>query len=312
MRIGIVGAGAMGSLFGGLLASAGHETWFVDVWREHVETIERDGLLMTFGDQQRRVSGHGTTDPAAAGAVDLMMVWAKSFATAAALDSAAPLLGSETVVCTLQNGLGNVETIEQRVDARRIVRGVTGIGARTVGPGHIELTAGAWSGGSMTWIGGPPAATVAPILGGAGIAIEVRDDIDAIIWNKLAMSTSMASLAALLRVGSTQMLDTPDARELLAEMTREIVAVANAKGIALDAETALERNFEVYETSRGHHPSMLQDVLAGRPTEIDAMCGAVARAGAACGVPTPVNATVLRLVRALESNYDAVLGSAGT
>ncbi len=299
----------MGSLFGGLLASAGHETWFLDVWREHVEAIERHGLRMTFRDQKRVVQGHGTTDPAAAGEVDLLMIWAKSFATAAALASAAPMLGTKTIVCTLQNGLGNVEAIAERVDDARIVRGVTGIGARTVGPGHIELTEGAWTGGSMTWIGGPPAEAVAPVLREANIAIEVRDDIDAIIWNKLAMSTSMASVAALLRIGSSDVLDSPDASDLIVEMTREIVAVANAKGLQLDVEAAIARNFDVYETSRGHHPSMLQDVLAGRPTEIDAMCGAVARAGAELGVPTPVNATVLRLVRALQSNYDAVLGA---
>lgn len=309
MRIGIVGSGAMGSLFGGLLGAAGHEVWFLDVWAEHVQAIQSDGLLMTFRDERRVVHGHATTNPAEVSGVELAMVWSKSFATRRALDDALPMLTAETIVCSLQNGLGNVETIESVIEPDRVVYGVTGIGARTVGPGHIELTEGAWTGGSMTWISGRTALSrehavaVASVLRDAGIAMEVPDDIEAIIWNKLAMSAAMGSVAAVLRAPSAQVLDSRDGCALIEASTREIAAVAAAGGTQLDTEAAIKRNFEVYETTRGHHPSMLQDVLAGRPTEIEATFGQVAALGRARGVATPTVDTLLHLVRAIESTY---------
>jgi 2-dehydropantoate 2-reductase len=310
MKVGISGAGAMGSLFGGLLALDGHEVWFVDVWREHCEAIERDGLRMTFRGEERLARGRGSIDPADAGPVDLLMIWCKSFSTGEALEQAAPMIGERTIVCSLQNGLGNVERIEERVPADRIVYGVTGIGAATEGPGHIELTEGAWTGTSMTWIGGrTPAALaearrLAEILESADVRMEVREDIDTLVWNKLAMASAMAALTAITRLHIGHIIDTDESVELCKEMTREIVAVANAKGIPLDADEAIERNFATYGRSRGHLPSMLQDVLAMRRTEIDALSGAVAREGELVGVATPVNRTIWQLIRTIEQRYD--------
>jgi 2-dehydropantoate 2-reductase len=168
----------------------------------------------------------------------------------------------------------------------------------------IEVTRGAWTGGSMTWIGGPGAEAVAPALRGAGMAIEVREDIDALVWNKVAMAGAMSPVASLVRLPNGLVLGTRETRELLEQMTREIVAVANAKGIALDADEAIARNVAVYETSLDHRPSMLDDVLAGRRTEIDSLCGAVVREGQGLGVPVPVSATLWRLIRAIEQRYE--------
>lgn len=313
MKVGILGAGAMGSLFGGLLAAASHDVWFVDIWREHVEELDDNGLLMTFRSEERRVRGHGVTDPVQVGPVELLMVWVKSFSTEEAIRGAAPMIGPETIVCTLQNGLGNVEAIESSVLPDRIVWGVTGIGAKTERPGHIELTEGAWRGTGVTWIGsraatGRPAVDrFADLLRDAGIQVEVRDDIEAVVWNKLAMASTMAAVCAVTRLDISRVLDTPETDSLLREMTEEIVAVANAKGIPLDVAEALERSFATYNKSRGHYPSMLQDVLGTRRTEIDALCGAVVREGEAVGVATPVNRTIWLLVRSVEQNYDGQL-----
>jgi len=304
VRVGILGAGAMGSLFGGLLARAGEDVWFVDPWRAQIDAITRDGLLMTCDGEQRRVAAGASVDPAAAGMVDLLMVWCKAFATGDAVAAAAPMIGPQTIVCSLQNGLGNPEQIRAHVPAERVVHGVTGLGASVVAPGVIEVTRGAWTGGSTTWIGGPGAEAVAETLRGAGMAMEVREDIDALVWNKVAMAGAMSPVASLVRLPNGLVLNTRETRELLEQMTREIVAVANAKGIALDADEAIARNVAVYETSLDHRPSMLDDVLAGRRTEIDSLCGAVVREGQALGVPVPVSATLWRLIRAIEQRYE--------
>ena len=145
-----------------------------------------------------------------------------------------------------------------------------------------------------------------------GVRMETRDDIDVIVWNKLAMASAMAAMTAITRLDIGRVLDAPGAVAVMKEMTREIVEVARAKGLDLDLDDALKRQFATYETARGHYPSMLQDVLAGRRTEIDALCGAVVREGEEVGVDTPVNRTIWNLILSVEGNYDHLLLGGGS
>lgn len=304
-RIGIFGAGAMGSIYGGLLADAGVETWLVGRSPEHAAAIEDRGLLLTHAGAERLTHPRATVDPAAAGEVDLLMIWTKSQGTDEALAAAAPMVGPGTLVASFQNGLGNPEKIAAAYGREAAVYGVSTVGGVTHGPGRVELTEATWNGAGTTWMGvleGDPHARLdglAALFARAGMPTEVRADIDVVVWSKLAMAAPMNSVAALTRLDMGAVIDDPGLADLLAAMTREVVAVANARGVPLEQGAALAHAAETYAAARGHLPSMLQDVLAGRPTEVEAIVGEVVREGERRGVATPVTATVWRLAAAL-------------
>ena len=302
MRIGIFGAGAMGSLYGGLLAADGNEVWLVGRSPAHAAAIEAEGLRITHAGEERLVRPRASTDPAAVGAVELLMIWVKSHDTVAALEQAAPMIGPGTVVASFQNGLGNVEAIAARVPAERVVYGVSAIGGEIVAPGRLEVPDTTWDGTGMTWMGvlEGPSYRLEPLRGvfaAAGIRTEVRSDIETIVWSKLALAAPMTALSALTRLSVGGVLADPELADLQRRMTAEVVAVAQAKGVPLALDEALRRSSETYEGVPEHLPSMLQDVLAGRPTEIDALAGAVAREAERVGVEAPLNDLLARLVR---------------
>jgi 2-dehydropantoate 2-reductase len=307
LRVGIFGAGAMGSAYAGLLADAGTEVWLVGRSAAQEEEIEGRGLALTFAGEERLTHPRATTDPAAPGPVDLLMIWTKSQDTAVALKRAAPMIGPDTLVASFQNGLGNVEKIVAAAGSAAAVYGVSTVGGVTVAPGRVELTEATWKGTATTWMGvldGDPEARLgsfADALKAAGIEAEVRADIDVVVWSKLAMAVPMNSVAALTRLDMGAVVDDPGLAGLLRSMTLEVVAVANARGVPLGAEGALDHAAATYAAARGHLPSMLQDVLAGRPTEVDALLGELVREGRRLGVPTPVTETVWRLAATLET-----------
>lgn len=291
----------MGKLFGGLLACAGHAVWFIGRGGERLETLARSGVTLSHGGSTRSAPVQAGEPPE----VDLAMVWCKAYATASAIERALPVVGDATVVCSLQNGLGNAEALAEAVGAHRVVHGVTTLGADSRGPAHVEVTEDSWNGTAASWLGAHErAAWVAALLSDAGMPTEVRDDVDALLWYKLALSGAASGLGVLTRLPLGALVDTGETWRLHERMTLEIAAVARAKGIDFDAVVAVERNRAALEGARDHLPSMLVDVLAGRRTEIDAMCGAVVAEGRRLGVPVPVNEVVTELVRAIERTYD--------
>jgi 2-dehydropantoate 2-reductase len=306
-RIGILGAGAMGSIYGGLLADAGVETWLVGRSSEHAAAVEKKGLRLTYEGAERLTRPRATTYPAAAGEVDLLMIWVKSQHTDAALEAAAPMIGPRTLVASFQNGLGNVDKIATLVGRSRVVYGVSTIGGVMRGVGRVELTSATWHGSGTTWIGvldGEPDHRLEPLRAlfeRAGLRTEVRPDVDTFVWSKLAMAVPMNSLAALTRLNMGGVVDDPGLSELQRRMTTEIVEVAQARGIPLDLGAALRHCEETYGAARGHVPSMLQDVLRGRPTEVDSMAGAVVREAERLGVETPLMSIVWRLAAAVNN-----------
>lgn len=305
-RIAVVGAGAMGCIYAGLLADAGGETWLVARSPRGPRAIERDGLLLTHAGEERRTRPRATTDPTVVGEVDVVMIWTKSQDTDAALAAAAPLVGPRTLVASFQNGLGNVEKIAAAFGPRSAVHGVSTVGGVVDAPNRIELTDATWEGTATTWMGvleGDPAVRLAPLaeaLAAAGMRAEVRVDVDVVVWSKLAMALPMNSVAALTRLDLAAIVDDPALAGLLGAMTAEVVAVANARGIPLDLDEAEAHAAATYAAARGHLPSMLQSVLAGRPTEVDAIVGGLVREGERLGVATPVCATVWPLAAALD------------
>lgn len=314
MKIGIIGAGSMGSLFGGLLAQAGNDVVLVELWREHVDAVTADGLRMTCEGQERTVHPRATVDPAAVGTVDLIMFWCKGPSTASAVEAARPMIGAGTIGCTLQNGLGNPEVLANAFPTENIVYGVTEIGATIVGPGHIELTPTAWDGGGATYVGTrgnlarAQAELVAEVLSDATVRTTASDDVDRVIWGKLTVACPIAPSVAVARLPIGRISGFDDMRPLLEGICREVVEVANASGITIDADTAVAHAFDVWDAVANHVASMGGDVLARRATEIESINGAIAERGRKVGVATPLNDTMARLVRLVEANYDHQLG----
>ncbi len=303
MKIAVIGAGAMGSLFGAYLAKAGEAVMVVDIWQEHVAAIRSQGLMLgePAGDEVVRLDamlGTGGLEP-----VDLVILFVKSAATQAAATDAAALLRPGGRVLTLQNGLGNAEAIAEIVGAERVLAGTTAQGATLLGPGRVRH-----GGSGETHIGrlsGEADAfchEVAALLTNAGLPTVVEPDVRSLIWGKLIINTGINALTALLRLRNGQLADLAETRQLLALAVEEAVKVARAAGVQLPYEKPLEKVLAVAVATGQNQSSMLQDVLRGSPTEIAVINGAIVREGERLGVATPVNRTLTLLVQALEKN----------
>ncbi|MBU9341325.1 ketopantoate reductase family protein [Burkholderia multivorans] len=307
MRIAILGAGAMGSLFGGLLAESGEDVTLIDVNDAHLDAIRRDGLRIGDDRGERRITTLQALRPEAANVsadtpFDLLIVFTKSLHTRVALDGVRALLTPHTHVLTLQNGLGNVETLNAFVPLERILVGVTTWPADLAGPAHV-LSHGAGTIRMMTADGAasPFATAVADALSRAGLACTLDADVWAAIWEKVAFNAALNTLCAVTRCTVDQLGEHHDGPRLAQAIVAETAAVARAKGIAVDA-ARIARNVEhAIREHRGHRPSMLQDVLAGRRTEIDAISGKVVAAARELGLAVPHTETMLSLVRVIDA-----------
>ncbi|HWQ61050.1 MAG TPA: 2-dehydropantoate 2-reductase, partial [Negativicutes bacterium] len=242
MKIAIIGAGAMGSLFGGRLALAGEEVWLLDVWEEHVRTIRDKGLTIATAAKDLVARPKATTKPEDIGQADLVIIFVKSSATRAAAETAAGLLGAETAVLTLQNGYGNAETIADVVGAERVIAGTTAQGATLLGPGRIMH-----GGSGDTHIGDlggrktDRLAKVAACLTRAGIQTVADDNVATLIWGKLVVNVGINALTAITGLKNGELADHEETRQVLAMAVEEAVRVADAAGIKLPYDNAVEK-----------------------------------------------------------------------
>jgi 2-dehydropantoate 2-reductase len=303
MKIAVVGAGAMGSVYAGLLADAGNEVWAVDTWAEHVAAIRERGLRVEGASGDRTVRLQATTDAAEVGEVDLVVIATKAQHVEAAAASARPLLGPDTVVLSIQNGLGGPDRAAAVLGEERVAIGVVGgFGASVVEPGRVhhngwELVRLGERSGPVT----PRIERVAEVWRDAGFKVQTYDDVGTLVWEKLVCNAAFSGTCALLELTVGEVLESDDAFSVSAGCAREAYEVAIASGIALgfDDPVAYVRAFG--EKIPGARPSMLLDLMAGRPCEIDVINGSIPRAAAAVGLEAPVNATVTALVKAKEA-----------
>lgn len=324
MKLCIIGAGALGSLLGFCLSPQA-EVWLLDGWEAHVAAIHADGLQCVSDDgvEVRRV--RATSDPAAIGACDVALVLVKSHQTRwaaelllkekgtkqkeegrtqkeEATDDQPPafILRPSPFILTLQNGLGNRETLAAALGAQRVGQGVTALGATLLGPGRVR-----WAGRGATVFGtSPDRATVerlAALFEACGLPASLSDDLDALVWGKLLVNAGINALTALLRVPNGALAEVPEARALLEQAVREAAAVARARGVQLPYADPVAHVLSVAQATAHNRSSMLQDVLRGSPTEIAVINGALVREGQRLGVPTPVNRMLTALVQALDA-----------
>jgi 2-dehydropantoate 2-reductase len=302
MKIAIVGCGAMGSVYAALLGAAGHEVWAIDAWREHVEAMRSNGLRLEGASGDRTVRLNATTQAAEAGLCDLVIIATKAMHVEAAAESVRALLGPDTLVLSIQNGLGGPDTAARVLGRERLLVGVVGgFGASMRGPGHAhhngwELVRLGELSGPIT----PRLEKVAEVWRSGGFKVKCFDDIGQLVWEKLICNVCFSGTCALTEFTIAQVMNDPDAWEVASGCAKEAYAVARAKGVRLDIEepVAYVRNFG--SKIPDARPSMLLDHMAGRMSEIDAINGAIPVAGKALGVATPYNTVVSALVRAKE------------
>ena len=303
LDIAILGAGAMGSLFGGLLAEAGHRVTLVDIDDAHLDAIRRDGLRLSTDSGSRVVGNLRACRPEQAGpAPQLLIVFTKTMHTEAALESARALLGPDTAVLSLQNGLGNVERIGRHAPRERVMVGMTTWPADKPGPGQVS-SHGRGAIHMMSADGKPHAhlRRAVDALNSAGLDSAADPDVWSAIWEKVAFNAAMNSLCALTRCTVGELANVPDGEALALRVVAEAAAVARAGGIAFDEARVAGTVRFALANHKTHKPSMLQDVLAGRKTEVEAISGAIAAAAREAGMAVPTVECLLQLVRLVDA-----------
>lgn len=302
MRITIVGAGAMGSLFGGMLSRVA-EVCLLDPWAEHIAAIRRDGLRIEEPSGDVVAALEAATDPSEVGPTDLAIIFVKSHRTQWASDLAARFLKPGGLALTLQNGIGNRDVIVRVLGEHRAWQGTTAHGATLLGPGHVRH-----AGSGLTHVENKPGLEeqiqeIASLFGQAGIETHVSPDVDSLLWGKLVINVGINALTALLRVRNGVLSEAEGPRALMERAVEEAVQVAHAKGVTLPYADPRQRVREVAVATGANLSSMLQDVLRGSPTEIDVINGVIVRQGRQLGVPVPVNESLTALVKAVEETY---------
>jgi len=305
MKIAIVGAGAMGSLFGALLAEGGHEVWLCDIWQDHIKTLKQSGLKIEWEGKTRSVRLNATGDPREIGASELVLIFVKSTQTKSAAESAALLAGRKGWVMTLQNGMGNAETIAEHTPSIRILAGTTAHGATMLEAGSIRhagvgpTTVGMWAGGEKEF---EIARQIAGQLTQAGIESTAVETVRPVIWDKLLVNVGINAITALTGIRNGQILDLELTGELSRAAVEEAAAVAKAQGIEIRKDPAAHV-FQVAAATAANRSSMGQDVDHRRPTEIKAINGFVVKEAEKAGLAAPVNRALTALVETMEANY---------
>jgi len=302
MKIAVVGAGAMGSIFGARFVQAGHETVLVDVDALLVEKINADGVTIVRGSDETTTSVPATADPATVGPVDIVVFCVKCYHTPSAAELARPLVGPGTVVASLQNGWGNGDVLAAAYAAEQVAIGVTynsGLvqgPARIIHPAEQPTIVGSFTDGSTE---GP--ARLAQALADAGLEASVVSPVRPEIWKKLILNAATLPTAALTGMHAGALTGCADTRELVTDTAREAVAVARALGYEIDPEERVDTIHALLEKAGPSKASMLQDFEAGRRTEIDVINGAVVKAANEAGVDVPLNRALVQLIKGWES-----------
>jgi 2-dehydropantoate 2-reductase len=303
MRICFIGAGALGCSLGGFLTEGGSDVYLVDRFAAHVETLNRDGLRITEGDKERTVKVKAFPDVDGIPPADLVIVLVKSFHTRDAVAAALPVIGPDTLVLSLQNGLGQDDILIDLVGRDRVIAGKTYAGGVLLGPGRVL----AGRVGKPTYIGEldgrvtPRIEAIAAEFNRAGLDTHVSTNIANTIWDKLLINVATGAWCAVTGGPYGVIYATPEIRESALAAIAEAMAVAAASGVTVSVKTPEDAWEKAgFGLPANFKPSMLQSLEAGQRSEVDFINGAVVRQGERCGIPTPVNRTLVAVVKGIE------------
>jgi len=310
MRILIVGAGSIGSSFGGFMAKAGHNVTLLDQHKAHMDAVARHGLRITgiWGDHlvggMRALT---TADGLKAGEFDLIVISVKSYDTGAAVESINHLLDDNTLVLSYQNGLGNAERIAETIGWRRTIGARVIYGVRMPEPGVIDITVIAEPTALGVYSPDAPAGRVREIVAAmekAGLPTIYTDAVATKLWQKVTYNCALNPLSALLDVNYGRLAESAHTLDIMRDIIFEVYAVGHAMNVPLQPPTP-QAYFDLFinvliPPTAAHYASMREDVRQGRRTEIDALNGAICRYGQARNVPTPANLILTRLMAFFE------------
>ena len=304
MKLAVVGAGAMGGSLAAHAARAGHDVTIVDVSPAVLEQVNSAGISVRAPEGEFTAQIAATDDPTTVGPVDVVVVFVKAQHTEAAAKSLQPLIGTETAVATLQNGWGNADRIAAFVPPEQLVVGVTYNSCTSTGPGMVvhsgrgRTVLGAYQGVNQRF-----AERAAELLSLSGWQTEVSGNVRTEIWKKLVLNAATLPTAALSRLNAGALSEPGELRELVDGLAAETVAVARAQRLELDLAERVQAIHATLKGAGSGKASMLQDVLAGRKTEVETVNGAVVAAGVQHSVAVPLNQAMVALVHGLERSY---------
>ncbi len=304
-KVAIIGCGAMGSVYAALMVDAGHEVHAVTLWPDHAQAMATHGLRVEGASGDRTVRLHASTTTDGIGHCDLVIIATKAFDVEAAAHSSLPLLAEQSVVQTIQNGLGSAERAAPIVGSDRLAVGVVGgFGASLRAPGHVHH-----NGMEMVRFGsfaGLPRASLeasAAIWMSAGFKVALFDDVPRMVWEKLIMNVTFSASCCLTGLTIGEVMSDKNAWQVARVCAEEAIAVAAAAKIKLEVGDPIEHIRDLGGRIPAARPSMLLDHMARRRSEIDVINGAIPREGAKVSVATPVNETVVALVKAREAGF---------
>lgn len=302
MKISVIGSGAMGSLFGGNLAIAGENVVLYDVYREHIDTVNKEGLSIEDAETGKItvVYPQASSDPESVKNSDVLLIFVKSTNTESVANQFKSFAASHTIVLTLQNGLGNDAILVKHFGIERTAIGVTSQGATFLGPGKIKHAGKGPTHITMADGNKTKLQDLAAALGRAGFETYISDEVTSLVWSKLIINVGINALTALLNVKNGQLLEYEDIKQVMADLVNEALIVVKKKGIQLIYDDPLAQVYEVARKTASNSSSMLQDFQKNHPTEIDFINGAVVNEAQKLGISVPVNETVTRIVRTLD------------
>lgn len=309
MKIVIVGPGAMGCLFGGFLSLSGQDVWFLDKTEERARLLEKTGIRIEGISGKHHASGiKATANPQEVGKSELVIICVKSYDTAVAIKQAVGVIEKDTVVLTLQNGLGNAEIISQQVGQERAMAGVTSEGATLLGVGHIRHagrgpTVIGWVNKDIAVSEKDKIRQIVNILTKAGFKASAAANVEELIWSKLIINVGINALTAITRLNNGRLPEFEGTRFIMRQVIKEAVAVASSKGITLTYPDPIARVEKVCQATASNVASMLQDVLKKKKTEIEAINGAIVKEAQKLGLAVPFNEVLTNLVKTIESSY---------
>lgn len=307
MKIAVIGPGALGCLLAGLLkAKTKEEIWLIDKLPERAKRIREEGIRM-----EGMSSASGTVDisanPKEVGPCDLVFICVKSYSTDDACEDIKCLVSKKTFILTLQNGIGNVQVLNDHFGPELVIAGVTNHGATLVGPGHVrhagrgDTIIGMYSGRVLGQV-----RDAANLLTKCGFETKVSKDIDSVIWSKLIINIGINALTAITRLKNGMLIKHDETRQILRSSVQEAMRVIKRKRIKLTYDDPIQKVESVCRATAANVSSMLQDVLSSKRTEIDYINGVITRQGKALSIPTPVNEVLINLVKTIESSYSKV------
>ncbi len=307
-KIAIIGTGAIGSIHAMMMSRAGHEVWAIDRWADHIAAINERGLRVEGPHGERTVTDiHASTRLADAGPCDLYLIVTKSSGVGLAAKAIADSAPRDALIVTIQNGLGVKENIARYMSTKNVLLGIAeGFGASIKGPGHAhhnamkQIRLGELDGGLSDRL-----LRLRDIWRSAGFNANAFEDIQQLVWEKFLCNVALSAPCTVFRCGSAELLANPVWWEISLNCVREAYACGLAEGVNFSFDDPVSYVTDFASGLKNATPSMLQDHLAQRPSEIDAINGIVAVVGARYGIDTPYNHTLSTIVRAHEAAFPA-------